>query len=140
MNPRFVVSMILVTLLTAHLPSADRPIRNYTAWTDNAGNQISCHDGGLTRVGDTFHWYGTCYRGNPTRLRGQPTDISCKRRGGSCCTCSCREDSARIGGRINHAKALLLHSRYTRFLDDGYFLHGTVSHGIKHLRPDRAQE
>ena len=46
----------------------DKPIRNYATWTDTAGNPISCHDGGITRVGDTFYWYGTSYKGNPKGL------------------------------------------------------------------------
>ena len=37
---------------------AAKPIRNHTVWIDTAGNPISCHDGGITRVGDTFYWYG----------------------------------------------------------------------------------
>ena len=61
----------LVIAAAANLCSADNPIRNYTAWPDTAGNPISCHDGGITRVGDTFYWYGTSYRGNPSGLWGR---------------------------------------------------------------------
>jgi hypothetical protein len=43
---------------------ADEKIRNYVAWTDTDGKLISCHDGGITRVGDIFYWYGTSYKGN----------------------------------------------------------------------------
>lgn len=71
MNRGFVFSMILATLSAASVASAHKPIRNHTAWTDAAGNPISCHDGGITRVGDTFYWYGTCYKGNPTGIWGR---------------------------------------------------------------------
>jgi hypothetical protein len=57
----------------------EKPIRNYTAWTDTAGNHISCHDGGITRVGDTFYWYGTCRKGNltgPWGRKGAPLQQS----------------------------------------------------------------
>jgi len=61
----------LAVAIAASLPAADKPIRNYSAWTDTAGNPISCHDGGITRVGDTFYWYGTSYQGNPQGLWGR---------------------------------------------------------------------
>jgi hypothetical protein len=31
-------------------PRAENSIRNYSVWTDTAGNAISCHNGGITRV------------------------------------------------------------------------------------------
>ena len=71
MKRGFVPAVILPVLLAAHLASADKSIRNYSAWTDTAGNRISCHDGGITRVGDTYYWYGTSYRGNPTGIWGR---------------------------------------------------------------------
>lgn len=40
-------------------------IKNGTTWEDTAGNPISCHEGGMSRFGDTFYWYGTSYTGNP---------------------------------------------------------------------------
>ncbi len=46
---------------------AGKPIRNDTAWRDAAGRPISCHDGGISRFGDTFYWYGTSYRGTSHR-------------------------------------------------------------------------
>jgi hypothetical protein len=50
---------------------AGKPIRNDTVWMDTAGNPISCHDGGISRFGDTFYWYGTSYQGNPKGLWGR---------------------------------------------------------------------
>ena len=41
-------------------------IKNHTSWTDTQGNLIQAHDGGISRFGDTFYWYGTSYAGNPT--------------------------------------------------------------------------
>lgn len=38
---------------------------NSSGWNDTDGNHISCHEGGVTRFGDTFYWYGTSYKGNP---------------------------------------------------------------------------
>ena len=60
--------VVLAVAVSAGPPDAGKPIRNYAAWTDTAGNPISCHDGGITRVGDTFYWYGTSYTGNPKGL------------------------------------------------------------------------
>lgn len=51
--------------------SASEPIRNHTDWVDTDGRHISCHDGGITRIGDTFYWYGSNYEGNPTYLWGR---------------------------------------------------------------------
>jgi hypothetical protein len=61
----------LAIAMVADLCGAGEQIRNYAAWTDTAGNPISCHDGGITRVGDTFYWYGTSYKGNPKGLDGR---------------------------------------------------------------------
>ena len=61
----------LAVIISAGPSGADKPIRNYSAWTDTAGNPISCHDGGITRVSDTFYWYGTSYKGNPKGLYGR---------------------------------------------------------------------
>ena len=72
-DPTPVVEYILkhAGTIPASPAGAAKPIRNYTAWTDTAGNPISCHDGGITRVGDTFYWYGTSYKGNPKGLWGR---------------------------------------------------------------------
>lgn len=43
----------------------DGLIRNGTDWFDTQGQPIVAHDGGMTRVGQTFYWYGTSYEGNP---------------------------------------------------------------------------
>jgi hypothetical protein len=51
--------------------NAAEPIRNDVRWTDTDGNPISCHDGGITRAGDVFYWYGTSYKGNPAGLWGR---------------------------------------------------------------------
>ena len=44
---------------------ATEMIENGADWKDTDGIHISCHDGGLSRFGDTFYWYGTSYIGNP---------------------------------------------------------------------------
>jgi beta-xylosidase len=51
--------------------NAETVIRNGADWKDTDGNHISCHDGGITRVGDTFYWYGTSYKGNPRGVWGR---------------------------------------------------------------------
>jgi hypothetical protein len=56
--------------VAAPLP-AGKPIRNHADWVDVEGKPISCHDGGMARVGDTFYWYGTSYEGNPRGLWGR---------------------------------------------------------------------
>ena len=53
------------------LSPVHKPIRNFTVLKDTDGKPISCHDGGITAVGDTFYWYGMSYRGNPTGLWGR---------------------------------------------------------------------
>ena len=62
----------LLVLCFAGEVCADKPIRNHTDWVDTRGLPISCHEGGITRVGDTFYWYGTNYEGNPRFLFGPP--------------------------------------------------------------------
>ena len=65
-------SLIAVSLaVLAGCAAAGKPIRNDSAWVDTAGAPVSCHDGGITRVGDTFYWYGTSYKGNPKGLWGR---------------------------------------------------------------------
>jgi hypothetical protein len=49
----------------------EKLIRNDTPWLDTAGHPISCHDGGITRIGNTYYWYGTSYQGNPQGLWGR---------------------------------------------------------------------
>jgi hypothetical protein len=34
-------------------------------WTDTAGQFIVAHDGGISRFGNTWYWYGSDYSGNP---------------------------------------------------------------------------
>ncbi len=46
-------------------------IRNGTDWKDTDGNPVSCHEGGMSRFGDMFYWYGTSYIGNPKGICGQ---------------------------------------------------------------------
>ncbi len=62
--------IVLAATVSTGPSCAEKPIHNYSAWTDTAGNPISCHDGGITRMGDTFYWYGTSYKGNPKGLDG----------------------------------------------------------------------
>ena len=69
---RLTICCLTLFLAIASVPAvASGPIRNHVAWTDTAGNPISCHDGGITRVGDTFYWYGTSYKDNTTGLWGR---------------------------------------------------------------------
>ncbi len=35
------------------------------SWTDTRGRLIIAHDGGISRFGDTWYWYGSDYSGNP---------------------------------------------------------------------------
>lgn len=42
-----------------------KPIVNGTDWLDVDGRPILAHDGHITRVKDTFYWYGSSYAGNP---------------------------------------------------------------------------
>ncbi|MHC4913237.1 MAG: family 43 glycosylhydrolase [Planctomycetota bacterium] len=42
-----------------------KPIVNGTDWFDVDGRPILAHDGHITRVKDTFYWYGSSYAGNP---------------------------------------------------------------------------
>ena len=67
---KYVACIVLCSTVSFFTASAHaaKPIRNHVAWTDTAGKPISCHDGGILRVGDTFYWYGTSYRGNPQGL------------------------------------------------------------------------
>ncbi|MGA2259406.1 MAG: hypothetical protein ABSG53_32425 [Thermoguttaceae bacterium] len=70
--------VVLAVAISADPSFADKPIRNYSAWTDTAGNPISCHDGGITRVGDAFDRYGTCDKGNPTSFGKQQQVCACR--------------------------------------------------------------
>lgn len=70
-----------VTLLAVSISPADTPvpdsngppavdranvsIANNTDWLDVEGKPIQAHDGHITRVDDTFYWYGSSYAGNP---------------------------------------------------------------------------
>ena len=42
-----------------------RMIRNDTNWYDTDDNYISAHAGGITRVCDTYYWYGDDMENNP---------------------------------------------------------------------------
>jgi len=50
----------------AELPREQAVIVNHKPWTDTCGKPIFAHDGGVTRFGDTFYWYGISYAGNPS--------------------------------------------------------------------------
>ncbi len=63
--------MVLSVMLTSCTHSS-KMIENNTDWKDTSGNPISCHEGGMTRFGDTFYWYGTSYKGNPKGIFGRP--------------------------------------------------------------------
>lgn len=60
----------LLTLCFIGNAYGEKPIRNHADWVDTDGRPISCHEGGITRVGDTFYWYGTNYEGNPKFIFG----------------------------------------------------------------------
>jgi len=64
------ITSAIVFVASGRLP-AQKVIRNHTDWTDVQGKHISCHDGGIARVGDTFYWYGTSYEGNPQGIWGR---------------------------------------------------------------------
>ena len=62
---------VLVPLgLSAEGP-ASGAVRHETDWLDASGKPISAHEGGITRFGDTFYWYGTSYDGNPRGAYGR---------------------------------------------------------------------
>jgi outer membrane protein assembly factor BamB len=65
-------AVIFAFVLAAGPLHAQKAIRNGADWVDTTGRPISCHDGGITRVGDMFYWYGTNYDGNPKGLWGRP--------------------------------------------------------------------
>jgi len=46
-------------------------IRNNTDWFDTEGRPIEAHDGGISRFGKKFYWYGSSYAGNPRGLYGE---------------------------------------------------------------------
>ena len=52
-------------------PAVSALIRNNTDWKDTKGRMIAAHDGGISRFGDRFYWYGTSYRNNPKGLYGK---------------------------------------------------------------------
>jgi hypothetical protein len=63
---------VSLLLFSGTMVSSDRkPIRNYSLWLDTEGQPISCHDGGISRFGNKFYWYGTGYAGNPEGLWGR---------------------------------------------------------------------
>ena len=64
------VLAILSVCLTTQV-YGDSMIVNGTNWKDTDGKTISCHEGGMSRFGDTFYWYGTSYLGNPTGIWGK---------------------------------------------------------------------
>lgn len=66
--------LLVLSHLFAGLLAQDQPsqlIRNDTDWLDTSGQRISAHEGGISRFGDTFYWYGTNYRGNPKGIYGR---------------------------------------------------------------------
>jgi len=74
-SPRATALAALITCLAASGAAADRSrseaeIVNLSTWNDTAGKPILAHDGGVSRFGDTFYWYGTSYEGNPTGQYG----------------------------------------------------------------------
>jgi len=74
------VLVALFLCLAAQTIAGDM-IENGVDWKDTAGNPISCHEGGMSRFGDTFYWYGTSYAGNPTGIYGKKQQTSGLQRG-----------------------------------------------------------
>ena len=68
-----ILKNILVAMLICLAPQlyAKGNIENGTDWKDTDGNPISCHEGAMSRFGDTFYWYGTSYVGNPGGAYGK---------------------------------------------------------------------
>jgi beta-galactosidase len=65
-----VVVLVALSLALCEVAPAQSLIRNGTDWKDVDGQPIRAHDGGITRVGGTFYWYGTSYESNPKGLYG----------------------------------------------------------------------
>ena len=74
------VFVTLLLCLAAQIHAADM-IVNGTDWKDTDGNPISCHEGGMSRFGDTFYWYGTSYSGNPKGIWGKEQQTQALQRG-----------------------------------------------------------
>ncbi|MFB3902925.1 MAG: family 43 glycosylhydrolase [Acidobacteriota bacterium] len=62
--------VVLPVTDASEIPKADAVIVNHSTWLDTRSKPIQAHDGGITRVGETFYWYGTSYAGNPRGLYG----------------------------------------------------------------------
>ncbi len=60
----------LAKLEAGKKPSQTTSIINGTDWLDMEGRPIQAHDGHITRVKDTFYWYGSSYAGNPKGIYG----------------------------------------------------------------------
>ena len=85
-GPLCVLVLVLPVMMSACRMSAEGPatstmmapakilshatIVNNTDWLDTDGRRIQAHDGHITRVQDTFYWYGSSYAGNPTGKYG----------------------------------------------------------------------
>ena len=46
-------------------------VKNNSEWYDTNGRLISAHGGGITRVSNTFYWYGASYARNPQGFFGK---------------------------------------------------------------------
>lgn len=51
-------------------PAQPQVVRSASDWTDTRGQFIVAHEGGISRFGDKWYWYGTDYSGNPKGIFG----------------------------------------------------------------------
>ena len=66
----FNIAYIVLSVGLVSHACATEMIENGADWKDTDGIHISCHEGGLSRFGDTFYWYGTSHIGNPAGAYG----------------------------------------------------------------------
>ncbi|MDR3708202.1 MAG: discoidin domain-containing protein [Capsulimonadaceae bacterium] len=66
-----VIAFLLLLAVIAPLTAAPEPVVPGAVWLDDEGHPIEAHGGGVTRVGDTFYWYGE------DRSPGNPAEVRC---------------------------------------------------------------
>lgn len=54
----FLLVLFLVTLCTAVSAQKQKDIRPGAVWPDGDGNHIQAHGGGITKIKNTYYWYG----------------------------------------------------------------------------------
>lgn len=60
-NPALFASLFVIHAIAAGPP-----------WTDTSGQFLAAHDGGISRFGNVWYWYGSDYSGNPKGEYGRP--------------------------------------------------------------------